>query len=46
MKLQGYVATARSLLGGSKMVFGFIVLPFVRVGLFLSLASCGCCVVP
>ena len=46
MKLQGYVATARSLLGSHKMVFGFIVLPFFGVGLFPSPASYGSCVVP
>ena len=46
MKLQGYVATARSLLGSHKMVFGFVVLPFVGVGLFPSPTSYGSCVVP
>ena len=46
MKLQGYVATARSLLGGHKMVFSFVIPPFVGVVLFPSLASCGSCVVP
>ena len=46
MKLQGFVATMRSLLGGHKMVFGFVVLPFVGVGLFPSPASCGSCVLP
>ena len=46
MKLQGYVATARSLVGGHKMVFGFVVPPFVGVVLFPSPASCGSCVVP
>ena len=46
MKLQGYVSTARSLLGGHKMVFGFVVMSFVGVGLFPSPASCESCVVP
>ena len=46
MKLQGYVATARSLLDGHRMVFGFVVLPFVGVGLFPSPAICGSCDVP
>ena len=45
MKLQGYVATARSLLGSHKMVFGFVVLPFIGVGLFPSPASCRSCVI-
>ena len=36
MKFQGYIATARSLLGGHKMVFGFVVLPFIGVVLFPS----------
>ena len=46
MKLQGYVAIARSLLGSHRMVFGFVVLPFVGVGLFPSPAICGSYVVP
>ena len=46
MKLQGYVATAQSLLGGHKMVFDFIVPPFVGVVLFPCPASYGSCVVP
>ena len=46
MKLQGYVATARSLLDGHRMVFGFFVLPFVGVGLFPSPAIYMSCDVP
>ena len=46
MKLQSYVVTARSLLGGHKMVFGFVVPPFFGVVLFPSPASYGSCVVP
>ena len=43
MKLQGDVATARSLLDGHRMEFGFVVLPFVGVGIFPSPAICGSC---
>ena len=46
MKLQGLIATARSLFGGHRPTFGFVVLPFVGVVLFLSLAICWSCVVP
>ena len=46
MKLQGLTTTTRSLFGGHKPTFGFVVLPFVRVVLFLSLAICWSCVVP
>ena len=46
MKLQGLIATARSLFGGHRLTFGFVVLPFVRVVLFPNPASCGSCVVP
>ena len=34
MKLQGLIATARSLFGGHRPTFGFDVLPFVGVALF------------
>ena len=46
MKLQGLIATVRSLFGGHRPTFGFIVLPFVGVVLFPSPAICGSCVVP
>ena len=46
MKPQGLTATARSLLGGRKLTFAFVVLPFVEVVLFPRPASCGSCVVP
>ena len=46
MKLQGLIATARSLFGDPKPTFGFVVLPFVGVALFPSPASCGSCVIP
>ena len=46
MKLQGLIATTRSLFGGLRPTFGFDVLPFVGVALFPSPASCGSCVVP
>ena len=36
MKLQGLIAIARSLFGGHRPTFGFVVLPFVRVVLFPS----------
>ena len=46
MKLQDLIATTRSLFGGRRPSFSFIVLPFVGVVLFPSLAICGSCVVP
>ena len=46
MKLQGFIAAARSLFGGCRPTFGFVVLPFVRVTLFPILASFRSCVVP
>ena len=46
MKLQGLTATTRSLIGGRRPMFGFYVLPFVGVALFLGPASCGSCVIP
>ena len=46
MKLQGLIATARSLFGGRRSTFGFDVLPFVGFALFPSPASCGSCIVP
>ena len=46
MKLQGLIATARSLFGGRRPTFGFDVPHFVGVVLFPSPASCGSCVVP
>ena len=36
MKLQGLIATARSLFSGHKTTFGFFLLPFVVVVLFPS----------
>ena len=36
IKLQGLIATARSLFGGHRLTFAFIVLPFVGVVLFLN----------
>ena len=46
MKLQGLIATVRTLFGGCRPMFGFVVLPFVGVALFPSPASCGSCIVP
>ena len=46
MKLQGLIATARSLFSGCRPTFGFDVLPFMGVALFPSPASCGSFVVP
>ena len=46
MKLQGLIATTRSLFGGRRLTFDFIVLPFVGVALFPSPTSYGSCVVP
>ena len=46
MKLQGLITTARSLFGGHRTTFGFVILPFVGVALFPCLASCGSYVVP
>ena len=40
MKLQDLIATAQSLFGGHRLLFSFIVLPFVRVVLFPSPAIC------
>ena len=40
MKLQDLIATARSLFGGHRSTFGFVVLPFVGVVLFPSPAIC------
>ena len=45
IKLQDLIATAQSLLGGHRPMFGFIVLPVVRV-VFPSPTICGSCVVP
>ena len=45
MKLQGFIAT-RSLFGGHRPMFGFVVLPVVGVVLFPSPAIRGSCVVP
>ena len=45
IKLQDLIATARSLLGGHRPMFGFVVLPFVGFVLFPSPAICGSCVV-
>ena len=46
MKLQGLIATMRSLLGGHRPTFNFVVLPFIGVVLFPSPAICGSCVTP
>ena len=46
MKLQGLSATARSLFGGHRPTFSFVVLPFVGVVLFPSPTICWSCVVP
>ena len=46
MKLQGLIATVRSLFGGRRLTFDFIVLPFVGVELFPRPASWLSCVVP
>ena len=46
MKLQGLIATTRSLFGGHRPMFGFVVLPFVGVVLFPSLAIFWSCVAP
>ena len=46
MKLQGLIATARSLFGGHRLTFGFVVMPFVGVALFRSPAICWSCVAP
>ena len=46
MKLQGFIATARSLFGGHRTTFGFVVLPFVGVVLFPSPAICWSYAVP
>ena len=46
MKLHVLIAIARSLFGDHRPTFGFVVLPFVGVVLFLSPAICWSCVVP
>ena len=46
MKLQGWIATTRSLFGGHRPTFGFVVLPFVGVVLFPSPTICWSCVAP
>ena len=46
MKLQGLIATARSLFGGHRPTFSFVVLPFLRVVLFPSPAIYWSCVAP
>ena len=46
MKLQGLIATARSLFGGHRSTFGFVVLPFVGVVLFPSLPFVGVVLLP
>ena len=46
MKLQGLITTARSVFGGYRPPFGFVVLPFVRVVFFLSPTICWSCVAP
>ena len=46
MKFQGLIVAVQSLFGGHRLNFGFVVLPFVGVVLFLSPTICGSCVVP
>ena len=46
MKLQGLIATARSLFGGHRPTFGFVFLPFVGFVLFPSPFISWSCVVP
>ena len=46
IKLQGLIATARSLFVCRRTTFGFAALPFVGVALFPSPARYGSCVVP
>ena len=46
MKLQDLIAAAQSLFGCCRPTLGFVVLPFVGVALFPSLASCGSYIVP
>ena len=46
MKLQGLIATARSLFGGHRSSFSVVVLPFVGVVLFPSSTICWNCVTP
>ena len=45
-KFQGLIATAQSLFGGHRLTFGFVVMIFVGVVLFLSPAIFWSCVVP
>ena len=40
------IATARSLFGGCRLMFGFVVLPFIRVVFFPIPSHCGRYVVP
>ena len=44
MKLQGLITTTRSLFGGHRLTFGFVLLPFVGVVLFPSPTICWSCV--
>ena len=46
MKLQGLIVIVRSLFGGHRPTFGFVVLPFVGVVLFPSPTICWSCVAP
>ena len=46
MKLQGLIATARSLFGGRRPTFGFDVLPFVGVRCSLILLVVGVVLFP
>ena len=46
MKILGLIAIARSLFGGHRLSFSFVVLPFVGVVLFPSPAICWNCVAP
>ena len=46
MKLQVLITNARSLFGGNRPTFGFVVLPFVGVMSFPSPAICWSCVAP
>ena len=45
-KLWGLTATMRSLFGGHRPTFGFVVLPFVGVVLFCHLLGLCCSLVP
>ena len=46
LKLQGLISIARSLFGGHRPSFSFVVLPFVGVVLFPTPTICWNCVAP